>query len=235
MRKTPKKPNASEEFPPQLSINALSPQAGKYELVTDEALSRRQIHVIDDISDVTFEQTKNLYDALIEQDDKAPIHFVVGSSGGDVRSMMGIMNLILMSKTPCYTYLMGETCSAGAWIFLCGHKRFAANTPFISFMIHPVEWEKGDSLGNHASHQDYVQALSNNLIEFTASRTLLSKRYLKKLVSTETKYFTGAEILKHGIATDLLDTSTFWYTPKESKDSKPKKVKPKKEPEFLME
>ena len=226
MKRTPKKLNASEEF---------TTQAEKYELVTEEALSRRQIHVIDEISDVTFEQVKNLYDALVEQSDVLPIHFVVGSSGGDVRSMMGMMNLVLLSKTPCYTYLMGETCSAGAWFYLCGHKRFAANSPFISFMIHPVEWEKGDSLGNHASHQAYVQALSDNLIEFTASRTLLTKRYLKKLVSTETKYFTGAEILKHGIATDLLDTSTFWLNPETKKEPKSKKVKAKKEPEFLME
>lgn len=234
MNKTPKKPTVSEELTPQFSFPTPSVQPGKYELVTDEALSRRQIHVLDDISDITFEQVKHLYDALVEQDPKAPIHFIVGSSGGDVRSMMGMMNLVLMSKTPCYTYLMGETCSAGAWFYLCGHKRFAANTPFISFMIHPVEWEKGDSLGNHASHQDYVQELSNSLIEFTASRTLLSKRYLKKLVSTETKYFTGADILKHGIATDLLDTSTFWYVPK-AKVTTPKPTKPKKETEMILE
>jgi ATP-dependent protease ClpP protease subunit len=225
-------PNASEEFMPQLTIDQF---AEKYALITDEALSRRQIHLIDEISAVTFEQVKHLYDALIEQDDKAPIHFIVGSAGGDVRSMMGIMNLILISKIPCYTYLMGETCSAGAWIFLCGHKRFVSNTPFVSFMIHPVEWGKEDSLGNHASHQAYVQSLSDSLLEMTESRTLIPKRDLRKLLSTETKYFTGAsDLMKNGIATDLLDTATFWYIPK-GKEPKSKKDKSKKEIEFLVE
>jgi ATP-dependent protease ClpP protease subunit len=130
---------------------------------------------------------------------------------------------------------MGETCSAGAWIFLCGHKRFVSNTPFVSFMIHPVEWGKDDSLGNHASHQAYVQALSDSLLEMTDSRTLISKRDLRKLLSTETKYFTGASnLLKHGIATDLLDTATFWHNPK-VKEPKSKKDKIKKELEFLVE
>lgn len=217
MSRTPKKPNpnVSEEIP-QISISPSSfSNPGKYELITDEAVSRRQIHIIDEITDASFEQVKNLYDELVELDPNEPIHFVVGSAGGDVRSMLGMMNLVLLSKTPCYTYLMGETCSAGAWFYLCGHKRFAANTPFISFMLHPVEWEKGDSLGNHRSHQDYVQKLSDSLIEFTASRTLLTKKYLKTLVSVETKYFTGKEIFEKGIATDLLDTSTFWLKPKE--------------------
>ena len=230
MVNSPKKPNASEEFSP-LPFTLPTNSPGKYELITDEALSRRMIHVIDEVSDVTFEQVKNLYDALVEADPNAPIHFIVGTNGGDVRSMMGMMNLVLLSKTPCYTYLMGETCSAGAWFYLCGHKRFVADTPFVSLMIHPIEWEKGDSLGNHLSHQDYVQKLSNSMIEFTASRTLLTKPYLKKLVSTETKYFIGPEILKYGIATDLLTTSTFWVTPKAIK---PKKT-PKKDPVLILE
>jgi hypothetical protein len=40
--------------------------------------------------------------------------------------------------------------------------------------------------------------------------------------------------MKNGIATDLLDTATFWYTPK-VKNRKNKKDKSEKEIEFLAE
>lgn len=226
MKITPRKHTISEEEIPQISFNSANSNQNKYDLVTDEALSRRQIHIIDEVTDTTFEQVKNVYDELVELDPEAPIHFIVGTNGGDVRSMLGLMNLVLLSKTPCYTYLLGETCSAGSWFYLCGHKRFAADTPFISFMLHPVEWEKGDSLGNHKSHQDYVQKLSDNLLEFTASRTLLTKKYLKSLISVETKYFIGHEIFDKGIATDKLTTSSFWLaTKKASKTANKEKNK----------
>jgi ATP-dependent protease ClpP protease subunit len=201
----------------------------KYSLVTDEAVARRQVHIIDEVTDVTFEQVKNLYDQMIEEDSTKPVHFIIGTAGGDVRSMLGIMNLMLLSKAPCYTYLLGETCSAGAWIYLCGHKRFAPETNLVSFMLHPMEWNRSDSLGNHDSHNKYVEKLSQQLIKLTASRTKLSIQKLRKLATTETCYFVGEELFEHGIATDVLNSVVFWHS------EKPVKKEKKEKPQPLME
>lgn len=207
----------------ELQLTATSSQ-DKFSMVTDEAVSRRQIHIIDEVGEDTFEQVKNLYDELVDEDVEKPIHFIIGTVGGDVRSMMGIMNLMLLSSTPCYTYLMGETCSAGSWIYLCGHKRFAPKTNLVSFMLHPMEWNRSDSLGNHDSHNKYVEKLSNQLVKLTASRTKMTERKLKKLATIETQYFVGEEIFTNGIATDVLETSTFWYNSKTKRDSKKSKT-----------
>lgn len=207
----------------ELQLTATS-HDDKFSMVTDEAVSRRQIHIIDEVADSTFEQVKNLYDQLIDEDPTKPIHFIIGTVGGDVRSMLGIMNLMLLSKTPCYTYLLGETCSAGAWIYLCGHKRYAPKTNLVSFMLHPMEWNRSDSLGNHDSHNKYVENLSQQLVELTVSRTKMTHRKLRKLATIETQYFVGEEIFENGIATDVLDTATFWYEEKAKKENK--KVKP---------
>lgn len=199
----------------------ISSNSDKYSLVTEESISRRQIHLIDMIKGDTFEQVKNLYDQLIENDMDKPIHIIVGTAGGDVCSMLGIMNLLLLSKTPCYTYLLGETCSAGSWIYLCGSKRFAPKTKLVSFMLHPMSWAPSeDALGNHESHNKYVGLLSNNLIALTAERTKIPKSKLKRLSTVETQYFTGDELFTNGIATDVLDTVSFWKTDKPVKKSK---------------
>lgn len=201
-------------------------EKSKNALVTDEALSRRQIHILDEILDSSFEQIKNLYDQLVEDDADMPIHFVIGTPGGDARSMLGIMNLMLLSKTPCYTYLLNETCSAGSWVYLCGHKRFAPKTNLVSFMLHPIAWDSdSESLGNHNSYSKYVEKLSKKLIEFTANRTKLSITKLRRLATNEMQFFIGDEIFEQGIATDELTTSTFWLLPKEPKKTKKTKVK----------
>jgi len=199
----------------------------KTALVTEEALKRRQIHILGEITDVSFEQIKNLYDELVEQDADKPIHFILGSPGGHASSMLGVMNLILLSSTPCYTYLLSETCSAGAWIYLCGKKRFAPKTNLVSFMLHPIAWGNDpESLGNHNSYNKYVEKLSGKLIEFTAKQTKIPLRKLKKLATTETQFFLGEELFEQGIATDELTTSSFWLEPKELKiDKEPKPTK----------
>lgn len=208
-------------------VNFLSStNTDKYSLVTTEALSRRQIHIIDPVQDETFEQIKNLYDQLIEADIDKPIHVIVGTAGGDVRSMLGIMNLLLLSKTPCYTYIMGEVCSAGAWIYLCGHKRFAPKTQLISFMLHPMAWGKEeDTLGGHETHNRYASLLSKKLVALTAERTKIPQSRLKRLSTVETQYFVGEELFSNGIATDILDTASFWLEDKPLV-KKTKKAKP---------
>lgn len=198
----------------------------KFSLVTEEAISRRQIHIIDDVTDASFEQVKNLYDELIDQDCTKPIHFIIGTVGGDVRSMLGIMNLILLSSVPCYTYLFGETCSAGAWIYLCGSKRFAPKTGLASFMLHPMHWNSTDSLGNHDSHNRYIDKIAQNLIKLTCARTKLTPRKLRKLATIETQFFVGEELFEFGIATDVLDSVVFWHSGKQEKPKRDKKQKP---------
>ena len=189
----------------------------KYSLVTEEALSRRQIHIMGEITDVTFEQIKHLYDQLVEDDYNKPIHIILNGPGGDAGAMLGIMNLIILSKTPCYTYLMNEAFSAAAWIYLCGHKRFAPKTDLIGFMLHPINWDSSDSLGNHSALNTYIEKLSTQLIKFTAKQTKIPLKKLKKLSTVETQFFVGDELFKYGIATDELTTSCFWFDPEAEK------------------
>ena len=197
----------------------------KNSMVTPDALTRRQIHLLDEITDTSFEQIKNVFDKLIEEDQTSPIHFIVGGPGGDASSMLGIMNLMLLSKTPCYTYIFNETCSAASWIYLCGHKRFAPRTNLVSFMLHPISWNTdSESLGNQTSYGKYVEKISCILTEFAAKKTKLTAAKLKRLATVETQFFVGEELFEQGIATDELTTSSFWLTTPVKKPKKAPKI-----------
>lgn len=195
--------------------------------LTPDTLSRRQILICSEISNGTFEAVKEAYDALIEDNATDPIHVVLGSPGGDLASTLGIMNLLLLSPTPIYTYLMGETCSGGALIYLAGHKRFAANTNLVSLMLHPIGWEKEGNHGEQSALIDYMDSMKTKIRLFIGSRTKIPNELLTELGSHKTKYFVGNELFMFGIATDELTTSAFWVAqkPKPKKATKSSKTK----------
>lgn len=57
---------------------------------------------------------------------REPIKLYINSYGGSMYDMWSLIDIILNSKTPIYTYCTGYAMSAAFMIFLAGHKRFAS-------------------------------------------------------------------------------------------------------------
>ena len=54
---------------------------------------------------------------------REPIKLYINSYGGSIDDMWGLIDIILASKTPIYTYCLGYAQSAAFNIFLAGHKK----------------------------------------------------------------------------------------------------------------
>lgn len=67
-------------------------------------------------------------------EERVPIKLWINSNGGVLDSAFTICDAIALSKTPIYTINQGKACSAGALIFICGHKRIAFPTSY--FLLH---------------------------------------------------------------------------------------------------
>jgi hypothetical protein len=92
-------------------------------------------------------------------------------------------------------------------------------------MLHPMAWGKEeDTLGNHESHNKYASSLSSNLVKLTSERTKIPQKRLKRLSTIETQYFVGEELFTNGIATDILETASFWYVEKPEKSEDTEKA-----------
>lgn len=65
---------------------------------------------------------------------REPIKLYINSYGGSVYDMWGLIDIILNSKTPIYTYCTGYAMSAAFKIFLAGHKRYCYKHS--TFMYH---------------------------------------------------------------------------------------------------
>ncbi len=65
-----------------------------------------------------------------------PIRIYFNSFGGSVYDMWLLVDTILASKTPVYTYCTGYAMSAAFMIFIAGHKRYMS--PHATLMYHQI-------------------------------------------------------------------------------------------------
>lgn len=125
----------------------------------------------------------NLEDRDIPVENRKPIKIMIFSYGGDGATCFNIVDTILMSKTPVYTYNMGVAMSAGAIILMSGHKRFC--TKYSTCLIHSGS---GGATGTYeqseAKMKDYKHFV-NNMRDFIIERTQIDQKLLNKKKAEE--------------------------------------------------
>lgn len=134
---------------------------------------------------------------------RQPIKFYVNTNGGNVYDMWSLIDIIINSKTPIYTYCTGYAMSSGFAIFLAGHKRFASK--HATFMCHQIKQYF------HASYQDCLECieesnyLQKNLEEYIISRTKITQKYLDNIrKNKKDMYIHIDEALKLGIIDEII-------------------------------
>jgi ATP-dependent Clp protease protease subunit len=100
--------------------------------LSDEITEKSVKDIITSIQDWNLQDNEN--DKKQKDFKREPIHFMINSCGGDMYSSMGVSSMIKVSKTPIYTYCIGEALSGGFLMFIHGHKRFCYEGS--SFLYH---------------------------------------------------------------------------------------------------
>lgn len=116
------------------------------EILLQYYLDRKEriIHLDKDINDDLFneiwlilywnrEDEKN----NLTPEQRIPIKIYCHSYGGNLDSAFALIDVMNLSKTPIYTYNMNACMSAGALIFINGHKRFSM--PLSTVLFHQGE------------------------------------------------------------------------------------------------
>ena len=157
------------------------------EAVKDQSLIRK---ITDDI----------IYLNLISQKD--PIHVLIDTDGGNLKTALAIYDVLLASKAPIYTYGLSEVSSAGVLIYIAGKKRFAFK--HTQFMTHE------SSLSVAGSKKDFeatsAQCLDQNaqVEKLFKERLRMGPRNFKKLHKAST-YMWADEAKTYRIVTEIMN------------------------------
>ena len=94
---------------------------------------KRIFYLSDDIEVSTISQLNFQLIKILEEDNKQeqekkeykrePIHLIINSFGGNFYDMWSLIDILLNSKTPIYTYCTGYAMSAGFYYFFSGRKK----------------------------------------------------------------------------------------------------------------
>lgn len=124
-----------------------------------------------DISMINFEDD--------EKDDKEkdykrkPIKLYFNSFGGSVYDMWLLVDSIMASRTPVYTYCTGYAMSAAFIIFLAGHKRFMS--PHATLMYHQIYCWRSGKYQDLVDDREQTDHLNEMIEDFVVERTGLTK------------------------------------------------------------
>ena len=129
-------------------------------------------------------------------EDRKPIKILLNTCGGDLDACQSFYNVIQISKTPVYIYNMGICASAGALIFLSGHKRFALKGS--KFLIHEGEVGLQGQTTKVLENLEQCKKTEKELEEYIISKTKIDKKLYNK--NKKKEWWIGAEAVELGIA-----------------------------------
>lgn len=144
-------------------------------------------------------QSDNEQDEKVRDYKREPIKIYINSCGGSLYDAWSLIDIILNSKTPIYTYCTGYAFSAGFKIFLAGHERFV--TKNATLLYHQLS---AGMKGNFEYLKEELSECERNqkdIEKYILGRTNISKERLDEVKEKKIDwYIHSEEVEKLGIA-----------------------------------
>ena len=139
----------------------------------------------------------------LEPADRTPIILFIDSYGGDLGACFTIVDTIAMSKTPVSTVNIGSAYSAGFFIAIAGHKRFAY--PHASYLYHEGSAGTQGTAVQFENFSAFYKKQLAQLREHTLSHTKISPEKYEE-IKKDDFWMTANEALELGVC-DAITTS----------------------------
>lgn len=143
----------------------------------------------------------NAEDKDINPEDRKPIKIFINSDGGSVDTVLHVIDMIRLSKTPVYTIGMGRVYSAGGLLLMAGHKRYIFS--HTSCLIHDGSFGAIGSTGKMMDNLKFTEELEGLVKEFVLSSTRITKRLYDKKYRNDW-YIFSKEMIELGIADEIV-------------------------------
>jgi ATP-dependent Clp protease protease subunit len=169
-------------------------------------LKNREILWNDDIDDATIDialyiKKWNDEDKDLAIEDRQPIKIFINSDGGYAATVLHVIDMIHLSKTPVYTIGMGRVYSAGGLLLMAGHKRYIF--PHTSCLIHDGSSGAIGSIGKMIDNLEFTKELEKRIKQYILSSTRITEEIYDQNYRRDWFMF-SEEIIKLGIADEIV-------------------------------
>lgn len=169
-------------------------------------LQKREILWNDDIDDATIDiamyiKKWNEEDKGKSVEERKPIKIFVNSDGGSLDTIMHIIDMILLSKTPVITIGMGRVYSAGGLLLMAGHKRYIFN--HTSCLIHDGSSGAIGSVGKLLDNLKFTEAFEQRVKKYILSQTHITSEMYEDNYRRDWFLFSD-EMIRLGIADEIV-------------------------------
>lgn len=169
-------------------------------------VQKREILWNDDIDDSTIDIA--LYIKKWNEEDKGklteerkPIKIFINSDGGSLDTVMHIIDMILLSRTPVITIGMGRVYSAGGLLLMAGHKRYIFN--HTSCLIHDGSSGAIGNIGKLLDNLKFTEALERRIKQYITTRTHITSEMYDENYRRDWFLFSD-EMIQLGIADEIV-------------------------------
>lgn len=132
-----------------------------------------------------------------------PINIYIDSYGGEAYQCLGMMGIMENSKTPLHTIVTGCAMSAGFFMLIAGHRRFAYRSS--TLMYHQISDGVRGKLKDIEEHIMETKRLQKIVERYTLSRTKLTSTMLKSIYDKKKDwYFTVNDAIKYGVIDEII-------------------------------
>ena len=169
-------------------------------------IKRREILWNDEIDDTTIDVSLyikewNEEDKGLPVEERAPIKIFINSDGGSVDTVMNVIDMITLSKTPVITIGMGRVYSAGGLLLMAGSKRYIFE--HTSCLIHDGSSGAIGNIGKLLDNLRFTEALEKRMKDYIISHTHITSAMYDENYRRDWFLFSD-EMIKYGIADEII-------------------------------
>jgi len=140
---------------------------------------------------------------LMLENPKKAINLVIMSEGGDVYSMLGLIDVIHSLPVKVNTHGIGAVMSAAAIILICGTGR-RTTTKHSTIMLHEGTIDNSGKATDIRSGINYLTQIEQLILELVTSHSNKNQKYWEEILKFDT-YFTPEEALKIGLIDKIIN------------------------------
>ena len=142
-------------------------------------------------------------DLDIPVENRKPIILFIDSYGGDINACFTIIDAIKMSKTPIYTVNIGTAYSAGFFIAIAGHKRFAY--PHSSYLYHEGSAGTQGTASQFENFASFYKKQLGMLRKHTLAHTKITEEKYEE-IKKDDFWMTADEALELSVVDEITHT-----------------------------